>query len=252
MIKLETIIPRRVLVIAAHPDDIEFGGAGAVAMWTDAGAEVIYCLVTDGAAGSNDATVIYSELVERRKAEQRQAAEIVGVREVIHLDYPDGMLQPTLELRRDLTRLIRRFKPDRVLISDPTSILLQAEGFDYINHPDHRAAAEAALYAIFPSAETRPIFPELLEEGFEPHHVEEVYMSITERPNVAVDISPVMDRKIQSLLSHRSQLDESVVDMVRGWDRMTGEQVGVEFAEAYRVMRFVDEPRGDKAVTQPE
>lgn len=250
--KLETIIPRRVLVIAAHPDDIEFGGAGAVAVWADAGAEVVYCMVTDGAAGSNDATVVYSELVERRKAEQQQAAEIVGVREVIYLDYPDGVLQPTLELRRDLTRVIRRFKPDRVMISDPTSVLLQSEGFDYINHPDHRAAAEAALYAIFPSAESRPIFPELLEEGFEPHHVEEVYMTITERPNLAVDITSAMDRKLQALLSHRSQLDESVVDMVRAWDKLSGEQAGVEFAETYRVMRFVDEPRGDKAVTQPE
>jgi LmbE family N-acetylglucosaminyl deacetylase len=250
--KLETIIPKRVLVIAAHPDDIEFGGAGAVAVWTDAGAEVIYCLVTDGAAGSNDPETIYHELVERRKAEQREAAEIVGVHEIIHLDYPDGTLQPTLELRRDLTRLIRRYKPDRVVIADPTSVLLQNEGFDYINHPDHRAAAEAALYAIFPSAESRPIFPELLEEGFEPHHVDEVYMTITERPNLAVDISKVMDRKLQALISHRSQLDESVIDMVRGWDKVSGEAVGVEFAELYRVMRFVNEPRGDKAVTQPE
>jgi LmbE family N-acetylglucosaminyl deacetylase len=163
------------------------------------------------------------------------------VKEVIHLDYPDGALQPTLELRRDLTRLIRRLRPDRVVITDPTVMLVQEDGFSYINHPDHRASAEAALYAVFPSAETRPIFPELLEEGLEPHHVNELYMMLTDKPQVAVDISSVMDRKIQALLAHRSQLDESVVDMVRGWDQQAGKEIGVEYAELFRVMRFYDE-----------
>lgn len=237
--------PFRVLIVAAHPDDIEFGAAGSAAVWTDAGAEVFYCIVTDGAAGSNEKDVVYEQLVERRKQEQTEAAQQVGVKEVYFLDYADGTLQPTMELRRDLTRLIRQLRPDRVVIMDPTAILLQEDDFSYINHPDHRASGEAALYAVFPSAESRPIFRELLEEGLEPHHVNELYLMMSDKPNIAVDISKVIDRKIQALLAHRSQLDESVIDMVRGWDSRSGKELGVEYAEIFRVMRFYDEKASD-------
>lgn len=239
--------PFRVLIVVAHPDDIEFGAGGSAAVWTDAGAEVFYCIVTNGAAGSNDKDAVYDQLVERRKQEQLEAARHVGVRDVYFLGYADGTLQPTLELRRDLTRLIRQLRPNRVVIMDPTAILLQEQDFSYINHPDHRASGEAALYAVFPSAETRPIFPELLEEGLEPYHVNELYLMISDKPNVAVDISKAMDRKIQSLLAHRSQLDESVIDMVRGWDSRSGKELGVEFAEIFRVMRFYNEQQSDPA-----
>jgi LmbE family N-acetylglucosaminyl deacetylase len=150
----ELKLPFRILVIAAHHDDIEFGLAGSVALWTDQGAEATFCIVTDGSAGSNDPHVDLAELVERRKDEQRRAAEIVGVKDVRFLGYQDGVLEPTLELRRDLTRLIRELKPHRVVIPDPT---VRYFGDFYINHPDHRAAGEAASYAVF-SAETRPVF----------------------------------------------------------------------------------------------
>jgi LmbE family N-acetylglucosaminyl deacetylase len=233
--------PFRILIIAAHPDDIEFGAAGSAAVWTDAGAEVYYCVVTDGAAGSNDPKTVYSELVELRKQEQAQAARHVGVKEVYHLNYVDGTLQPSIELRRDLTRLIRQLRPDRVVIMDPTVMLVQDDGFSYINHPDHRASSEAALYAVFPSAETRPIFPELLDEGLEPHHVNELYLMMSDKAQVAVDISAVMDRKIQALLEHRSQLGEEIIDMVRNWDAQAGKEMGVDYAEIFRVMRFYDE-----------
>jgi LmbE family N-acetylglucosaminyl deacetylase len=239
--------PFRIFIVVAHPDDIEFGAAGSVAIWTDAGAEVVYCIVTNGAAGSNDKEVIYDQLVERRKQEQLEAARHVGVSQVHFLGYADGTLQATLELRRDITRLIRQFRPDRVVITDPTAVLLQEGEFSYINHPDHRASAEASLYAVFPSAETRPIFPELLEEGLEPHHVNELYLIMSDKPNVAVDITGAMDRKIQSLLAHRSQLDESVIDMVRGWDSRSGKELDVEYAETFRVMRFYDGQQGDAA-----
>src|ERR687888_647558 len=136
--------PLRVLGIFAHPDDSEFTCGGSAALW----------------------------------AEQRAACAVLGVQDVIFLGYPDGTLQPTLELRRDLTRIIRQLKPDRVVCGDPAAVLY---GDSYINHPDHRAAAEAAIYAIFPSAVTRPIFPELLAEGYEPHQVKEVYISGTEK-----------------------------------------------------------------------
>ncbi|HLU09428.1 MAG TPA: PIG-L deacetylase family protein, partial [Oceanobacillus sp.] len=184
---------------------------------------------------------------ERRKQEQLEAARHVGVKDVYFLDYADGTLQPTLELRRDLTRLIRQIRPDRVVIMDPTAVLLQDDGFSYINHPDHRASGEAALYAVFPSAESRPIFRELLDEGLEPHHVNELYLMMSDKPNIAVDISNAIDRKVQALLAHRSQLDESVIDMVRGWDSRAGKELGVEYAEIFRVMRFYNEQPGDAA-----
>ena len=237
--------PFRILIIVPHPDDIEFGAGGSAAVWTDAGAEVIYCLVTDGSAGSNDKDVVYSELVERRKREQIEAARHVGVKDIHFLGYADGTLEPSIALRRDLTRLIRQLRPDRVVFMDPMVVVVEDNGFYYINHPDHRAASEAALYAVFPSAESRPIFPELLEEGLEPFHVNELYMMLTSKPNVAVDITSAMPRKIQALLSHRSQLDESVVDMVTGWDKEAGKELGLEYAEVFRVMRFYNEQPGD-------
>lgn len=247
--------PFRVLCIAAHPDDIEFGVSGSVAAWTDAGVDVTYCIVTDGSAGGNGIDINTAALVAQRQDEQRASAALVGVTDVIFLGYRDGMLQPTLELRRDLTRIIRRVRPDRVVIMDPTAVLLMGEGFDYINHPDHRAAGEAALYAIFPSAETRPIFPELLLEGLEPHHVNEVYLMTSHKPNLAVDISATIERKIQALLAHRSQLDESVVEMVRGWATETGKNAGVPLAEEFRVMRFyrgtVGLPQSETAASVP-
>lgn len=230
--------PLKVLVVAAHPDDIEFGAAGSVARWADHGATVTYCIVTNGAAGSNDPNTILEELVERRKSEQWSAARIVGVEDVRFLGFPDGVLEATLDLRRAITRIIRELRPDRVVIMDPTSILIGGEDFDYINHPDHRASGEGALYAVFPSAETRPIFPELLDEGLEPHHVTELYLMLTTRPNLAVDVTPYEDRKIQALLEHRTQLDESVVDMVHRWDSEAGKEIGVEYAEVFHVMRF--------------
>lgn len=239
--------PSRILVIAAHPDDIEFGAAGSVARWTDEGAQVTYCIVTDGAAGSNDHQVKGADLVQRRREEQIAAAAIVGVQDVCFLGYPDGTLQPTLELRRDLTRLIRQILPERVLIFDPTVILVQVPGMDYINHPDHRAAAEAALYAVFPSAETRPIFPELLDEGLEPHHVTELYLMLTTQPpNLYVDTSSTFERKLAALRSHASQIGEQDTEFVRRWDTECGKIIGCAYAEAYRVMRFpVNQPQGE-------
>ncbi|MBI5667655.1 MAG: PIG-L family deacetylase [Chloroflexi bacterium] len=228
----------RILVIAAHPDDIEFGAAGTVARWTDEGHEVTYCLVTDGGAGSNDPAADLAQLVRTREAEQREAAACVGVHDVRFLGYPDGTLQPTLELRRDLTRLIRELKPERVVCSDPT--LLFAGNY-YINHPDHRAAAEAAVYAVFPSAGTRPIFPELLREGYEPHDVAELWLQFSDHADTFIDISSQIERKIAALLCHRSQVGPEVGEMVRKWDAEEGQKHGYAYAEAFRVMKLKQE-----------
>lgn len=230
--------PLKILVIAAHPDDIEFGAAGTLALWADAGAEITFCLVTDGAAGSNAPDADLKALVIQRQEEQRAAAAIQGVRNVIFLGYPDGVLEPTLALRRDLTRVIRQVRPDRVLCSDPTLIFA---GTNYINHPDHRAAAEAAIYAVFPSAGTRPIFPELLAEGYEPHDVAELWMFFSGSGETVIDISATIDRKIQALLCHKSQLGPEVEKMIREWDAERGKEKGYAYAEAFRVMRFKEE-----------
>lgn len=230
--------PRRVLVIMAHPDDAEFGCAGSVARWVEAGAEVIYCIVTDGAAGDNDPDADLSALAQQRQAEQRAAAEKVGVKEVHFLGYPDGTLQPTLEVRRDLTRIIRQVRPDRVVCQDPTTVFVNGS---YVNHPDHRAVGEAAIYAVFPSAVTRPVFPELLQEGLEPHQVIELYLDLTLEPTVYVDISATIDRKVEALLCHKSQVGPDVEQWIREWGVETGKKAGCAYAEAFRVIRLAED-----------
>lgn len=230
----------RILGIFAHPDDPEFSMGGSAAYWADQGHEVYYCIVTDGSAGSNDPAQDLRELVRMREQEQRAAAAVVGVTEVFFLGYRDGTLEPTLDLRRELTRLIRRLKPDRVVCGDPTAFFY---GDEYINHSDHRAAAEAAVTAVFPSAPTRPIFPELLEEGLEPHQVKELY--ITHEGvgpyTVHVDISTALERKIDSLRCHASQVQVGDGQWLRDWAAETGKVAGMEYAESFRVMRLVRE-----------
>jgi LmbE family N-acetylglucosaminyl deacetylase len=237
--------PMKILIIAAHPDDIEFGVGGSAAVWTSQGAQVTYCLVTDGGAGSNEPGVDLEALVQQRHDEQCAAAEVLGVKDVRFLGYKDGTLQPTLELRRDLTRLIREIRPYRVVISDPTMVFA---GNFYINHPDHRAAAEAALYAVFPSAGTRPIFPELLDEGYEPFDVSELYLQFSEKPDVLIDITEFEDRKIESLLCHKSQLGPEVEKMIREWDAEAGKEKGYAYAEGFRVMKLKQDEPTEEAV----
>lgn len=246
--------PTKILVIVAHADDIEFGAVGSVAKWVQEGAEVVYCIVTDGSAGSNKVDEDLTQLVITRQEEQRRSADIVGVKDIRFLGYKDGTLQPTIELRRDLTRLIREVRPQRVLIMDPTTVLVtndfgNGESSDYINHPDHRAVGEASLYAVFPSAGTRPIFPEFLAEGLEPHNVHELYLMISMKPNQIVDISTTIDLKTQALLQHRSQLDETAVEYAKQFDAIPAKEHGFAYAETFRVMRFGSDEAGE--ATQP-
>lgn len=233
----QIIQPQQILVIAAHADDIEFGMAGTVARWTSEGHTVTYCIITDGSAGSNDPGVQPRELIATRRDEQIAAAAVVGVTDVRFLGYIDGLLQPTIALRRELTRLIRDVKPYRVICQDPTTVFVDT---NYINHPDHRAAGEAAIYAVFPSAETRPIFPELLSEGFEPHKVSELWLTLTTTDDQYIDVTDFMDRKIESLLCHRSQVGPEAAEWIKQWNAEAGQKVGCAFAEGFRVMRFVD------------
>ncbi|MCU0511874.1 MAG: PIG-L family deacetylase [Anaerolineae bacterium] len=233
--------PCTILVIVAHHDDIEFGVAGSVARWVQEGARVVYVIVTDGGAGSNEPDIRRADLVERRRQEQIAAAAVVGVPEVHFLGYPDAMLQPTLELRRHLTQIIRQVRPDRVVCQDPTTVYF---GDGYINHPDHRAAGEASLYAVFPSAETRPAFPELLDAGYAPHHVRELWLTLSVHNTHYVDITATIDLKLAALRCHVSQIgagaaaENGALAWIKQANDDGGQQVGVRYAEFYKVMRF--------------
>ena len=179
--------------------------------------------ITSGNAGSNEYTppdMTREALVPIREDEQREACRVLGITEVIFLGYEDGMLEPSIALRRELTRLIRRYRPDAVLCGDPT---VRYYGATYLNHPDHRAAADVALDAVFPSAGTRLIFPELLAEGLEPHEVRQVYIHGAERPDTYVDIADTLDVKLAALREHRSQMGEwDPAEMLTEWARRAG------------------------------
>jgi LmbE family N-acetylglucosaminyl deacetylase len=184
---------KKIAVIFAHPDDPDFSCAGSVAKWTDEGHEVVYVLLTNGDKGSHDPEMAPERLVEIREMEQRAAAAIVGVNEVVFLGRPDGMLVADLDLRRDVVRVIRRLKPTTVVCGDPT-VFWHAPW--YINHPDHRAAGEVVLAALYPAAGNRNYFPELLAEGLEPHKIKELYISGSPQADTFVDIGPYLDLKI--------------------------------------------------------
>ena len=237
MPKSKEYLPKRAMSIHAHPDDQEFTVAGTLAKWAAAGCEVTSIIITSGDAGSNqpDHDENHKPILARlREKEQRAANKTLGVRETIFLQYPDGELEPTLALRKELTRLIRRFQPDAVVIGDPQGVFY---GNGYINHPDHRAAAQAALYAVFPSAETRLIFTDLLRAGYEPHKVRRVYVHGTEKPDTWVDIASTIQVKLRALRKHKSQIgDWDPAKMIRAWAAEEGKEKGLKYAEAFKVM----------------
>jgi LmbE family N-acetylglucosaminyl deacetylase len=226
---------RRILCISAHPDDNEFTIAGSVARWAREGRDVGFCLVTTGGAGVNEHTPSSEGLIPAREKEARAAARILGVTDVVLLGYVDGTLEPTLAMRRDLTRVIRRFRPDIVVCGDPT---VRYYGHDYLNHPDHRAVASAALDAVFPSSETSAIFPELLAEGLAPHKVKQVFISGALDPNVFVDIARTLAVKCRALKAHRSQVGkgEWVDQLLKAWAVRDGKRGGLRYAEAFKRM----------------
>ena len=229
--------PSRVLSIHAHPDDQEFTVAGTLARWAREGSEVVTVCLTRGDAGSNRSTpadMTRPRLAVIREEEQRAACRVLGIEDVVFLDYEDGVLTPSLAMRRDLTRLIRRHRPDAVVCGDPT---VRFYGNRYMNHPDHRVAADAVLDAVFPSAETRFIFPELLDEGLPPHHVAEVWLHGASRPDTFVDIAATLDVKIQALREHKSQMGGwDPTAMITTWAREAGKRRRLGAAEAFRRM----------------
>lgn len=239
--------PRRLLSIHAHPDDQEFTIGATLAKWARLGTEIITVCITSGDAGSNEhtpPTMTKEELVRIREREQRAACGVLGVKDVVFLRYPDSMLTPSIELRRDLTRQIRIYKPDSVICGDPT---VRFYGNSYMNHPDHRVAAEVACDAVFPSAGTRFIFPELLDEGLEPHQVSRVFIHGSETPDAWIDTSDWLEFKICALLQHASQLGTwDPHERMREWAHEEGKDHGLEFAEAFRIMVLREEKPGEE------
>jgi LmbE family N-acetylglucosaminyl deacetylase len=225
---------QRILVITAHPDDVDFGAAGSVARWTDRGIEVAYCIATDGEAGGRHSGIGPLELADLRRVEQANAAKVVGVTDLTFLGYPDGRLVASLELRRDLTREIRRFRPDRVLCQSPERNFQRI----YASHPDHLACGDAALAAVYPDARNPFAHPELLEEGFDPWVAREVYLMSAGDADTFVDITDTVDRKIEALRSHVSQMPdpEGIEVRIRAWAEASAQQGGFAagaFAEGF-------------------
>jgi LmbE family N-acetylglucosaminyl deacetylase len=224
----------RILVINAHPDDVDFGTAGSVAVWTDAGIDVAYCILTDGEAGGRHSGIGPSELAEIRRVEQTNAAKVVGVTDLTFLGYPDGRLVASLELRRDITRAIRRFRPDRVVCPSPDRNYERI----YASHPDHLACGDAALAAVYPDARNPFAHPELLDEGLEPWVAREVYLTTAPTANVFVDITDTVERKVEALRRHVTQMPdpEGIEERIRAWAGANAERGGLapgRLAEAF-------------------
>lgn len=232
------------MFIVAHPDDIEFGCVGTAARWVQAGCEVAYVLVTSGDVGIARTELTRAEAAAIREAEQLAAAEVVGVKEVVFLGEPDGMVVNTLDLRRRLVREIRRLKPEVVVCGDPTVLFVDNS---YINHPDHRAVATAALDAIFPAAGQPHVFEELAAEGLTAHKVRKVYVQGFGGGDTFVNIGDVMDLKIAALRKHASQMGEwDPEPMLREWAGLAAKGKEMEYAEAFRVMSIVGDEEWEK------
>lgn len=228
----------RAMVILAHPDDAEFLAGGTIAGWLAAGWRVSYLLCTNGSGGSDDLAMTAPRLTAIRQAEQADAARLMGVEEVTFLDYRDGELQHTLALRCELTRHIRRYRPDRLLCFDPVTRHFP----DYINHADHYISGEAALAAAFPAAREHLAFPELLREGLLPHKVMEIWLTGTLSPNHWEEITATFERKIEAMRCHSSQVGDGVelAATLRRRAEEAGRQADppLPLAEPFRVIKM--------------
>jgi LmbE family N-acetylglucosaminyl deacetylase len=228
----ELITPlERALVVVSHPDDAEFGAAATIAALTGAGVRVDYVVTTDGGKGTDDPSVTPEQLSATRVAEQRAAADILGVSDIVHLGYPDGYLTPSLELRRDITRQIRRHRPDLVITQNPTRRL---DHNPFIGHPDHLATGEATLASVYPAARDHLNFPELWrDEGLEPWKVRQVLLTGVEQPNIWIDVAETFDTAVRAIRAHASQVGDDVEERVRERARLVGEPQGIGLAQAF-------------------
>lgn len=223
----------RIMVISPHPDDLDFGCSGTMAKWAKEGKEIVYILITSGDKGGSDFSLDPESFRGVRESEQREAALIVGVKELVFLRYKDGEVENTTELRRDLVREIRRYRPEVLITMDPAN-----RNFDnhYLSHRDHRQTAEAVFDAVYPAAGNPFFFPELIRGGFEPHSVKELLFFGTANPNIWSDISDTIEIKLKALFCHRSQgLDqEGLEQFIYEWAKSAGKERKMAYAEPFR------------------
>lgn len=226
------LTPKVVLGIAAHPDDLDVGAGGTLAHFASQGAEVHYLILTDGGKGSDDPAMTSEQLTQIRHAEQHAALNSIGGKIVTFLDYPDGELEVTMKLKKDIVKAIRTIKPDTVITMDPSVLYSADKGI--INHPDHRAAGQAVLDAVFPLARDRLTFPELFAEGYEPHKTDTVLLINFNTANFSVDITDTIETKNRALQAHASQFgDLSNLGWVKEMAEDQGKQAGCLFAESF-------------------
>ena len=227
-------MPRMFMVITAHPDDAEFGAAGTVAKWISEGWECVYVVSTNGDKGSSDPKMTSERLAKIREKEQRNAAKVLGVSEVMFLGYPDGFLEDTAEYRGQLVKQIRRFKPEIVMAPDPYR--------RYFWHHDHRITGTVVLDAVYPYARDRLFYPEHQAQGLEPHKVAEVFTFGADDPDTFIDVSATWERKLQALRCHASQLPPDFDEGIKGWltERAAeaGKGIGAPLAEGFRRVQF--------------
>jgi len=223
-----------ILAVGAHQDDIDFIASGSIAKWAKDGSVIYYLLCTNGNKGSDDPKMTPAKLAKIRRQEQQNAAKILGVRRVFFLDHNDGELKPSLRLKKEIVKVIRQIRPTLVVTMDPSARYSINRG--YINHPDHIAAAEATLSAVFPLARDRLTFPELARKGLKPYKVKEVLMTAFEGPNYFVDISGTIDLKIKALREHKSQIKDhdQMEKMIRDWAQIAGKKIKTRYAKGFK------------------
>ena len=237
-------VPESALAIVAHPDDVDFGCAGTFARWAKAGCNICYVLCTSGDVGIADEGMTKERAIEIREAEQHEAANIIGVKEVVFLREPDGMLQATMELRKKLVREIRRFKPEVVFVMDPTLVWA---GDGYINHPDHRAAGLAAVDAIFPASGQPNLFQELEAEGLTAHKPRKVFSLNWRDGDYWISIDDTIDLKIAALRAHKSQMGEwDPEPRIREWAAERAKGHEMQYAEIFRVVTLESDEDWEK------
>jgi LmbE family N-acetylglucosaminyl deacetylase len=232
---LENTDVKRVLFVTAHPDDADFGAGGTIKSWTSAGIEVHYCLLTNGDQGGFDDTP-RDEMGPLRQREQRAAADILGVSTIEFLGHRDGHLMPSIELRGEVVRAIRRIRPDRMVIQSPERNWERI----YASHPDHLAAGEIAIQAVYPDARNEFAFPELLAEGLEPWTVKEVWVMGNSKRDHHIDVTDFMDAKIAALTAHTSQTSHmDLEERLKEWGSMVAKEANLpegRFAEGFMVV----------------
>ncbi|MEY3430408.1 MAG: hypothetical protein RJB30_340 [Actinomycetota bacterium] len=229
---------KSILVVMAHPDDCDFGAGGTIAQWTAKGIEVSYCIITNGDQGGENSDVPLEEMAKTRQREQRDAGACLGVTKIEYLNYRDGSLVPSLELRKEIVREIRRAKPDRMVIQSPERNWERI----FSSHPDHLAAGETAMQAVYPDARNPYAFTDLLKDGFEPYRVREVWLTGSPTPNHFVDITDTFDKKIAALHAHKSQTahNSELENMVRNWGERNAEAHGLPAGRVVEIFKVVN------------